>query len=310
MSISPASSTIIPQAALPSDIPRGGRIGLIAGWGDFPLVFARRCHELGYEVYCVGVAGHYNPEIARYCKVLKVFGLGRMGAQIRFLRRHGVERAAMAGKIFKTLLFQRWALLKHRPDWTTLRHFFHHFFTGRKNRNDDALLLAVTSLYRNHGITMLPATTIAPDLLVSDGLLTSRPISTQQWRDIAFGWELAKEMGRLDIGQSVAVKGRAVLAVEAIEGTDECIRRAGQLCPAGGFAVVKVAKPNQDMRFDVPTVGLGTIQTMRAAGAKLLAIESGKTIILNPEEMLALANSVGISVVAVSEASLQQQAAA
>jgi DUF1009 family protein len=114
----------------------------------------------------------------------------------------------------------------------------------------------------------------------------------------------------LDIGQSVAVKGRAVLAVEAIEGTDECIRRAGQLCPAGGFVVVKVAKPNQDMRFDVPTVGLGTIQTMRAVGAKLLAVESGRTIILNPEEMLALANSAGISVIAVNEASLQRQAAA
>ena len=155
---------------------------------------------------------------------------------------------------------------------------------------------------------MLPATTLAPELLVRDGLLTGRPITSHQWRDIAFGWHLAKEMGRLDIGQSVAVKGRAVLAVEAIEGTDECIRRAGQLCPAGGFTVVKVAKPSQDMRFDVPTVGLGTIQTMRAVGARVLAIESEKTIILNPDEMLALANSAGISVIAVNQDSLQQQA--
>jgi DUF1009 family protein len=192
----------------------------------------------------------------------------------------------------------------------TARHFFHHFFTGRKNRNDDSLLLAVTALFRQNGITMLPATSIAPELLVQDGLLTTRPLTPHQWRDISFGWHLAKEMGRLDIGQSVAVKGRAVLAVEAIEGTDECIRRAGQLCPAGGFVVVKVAKPNQDMRFDVPTVGLGTIQTMRAVGAKLLAVESGRTIILNPEEMLALANSAGLSVIAVNEASLQRQAAA
>lgn len=286
------------------------RIGLIAGWGDFPLLFARRLHELGYEVYCVGVEGHYNPQIAAYCKELKSFGIGQMGAQVRFLRRHGVQTAAMAGKIFKTLLFQRWALWRHRPDWLTARHFFHHFFTGRKNRNDDSLLLAVTALFRQNGITMLPATSIAPELLVKEGLLTSRSLAPHQWRDISFGWQLAKEMGRLDIGQSVAVKGRAVLAVEAIEGTDECIRRAGQLCPAGGFVVVKVAKPNQDMRFDVPTVGLGTIQTMRSVGAKLLAIEAGRTIILNPEEMLALANSAGISVIAVDEASLQRQAAA
>ena len=309
MSLQTASPDLLPLPAAqaqPSAGPK--RIGLIAGWGDFPMLLAKRLHELGYEIYCVGVAGHYNPEIEQYCKVLKSFGLGRMGAQVRFLRRHGVQSAAMAGKIFKTLLFKRWALLRHRPDWLTMRHFFHHFVSGRKNRNDDSLLLAVTGLFRQHGITMLPATTLAPELLVRDGLLTGRPITSLQWRDIAFGWHLAKEMGRLDIGQSVAVKGRAVLAVEAIEGTDECIRRAGQLCPAGGFTVVKVAKPSQDMRFDVPTVGLGTIQTMRAVGARVLAIESEKTIILNPDEMLALANSAGISVIAVNQDSLQQQA--
>lgn len=309
MSIQPIE-TVPLRLPSPTEPPAARRIGLIAGWGDFPLLFAQRLHALGYEVYCVGVAGHYNPEIASYCRELKAFGIGQMGAQVRFFHRHRVETAAMAGKIYKTLLFQRWALLKHRPDWLTARHFFHHFFTGRKNRNDDSLLLTVTALFREHGITMLPATSIAPELLVKEGLLTNRPLSPHQWRDIAFGWQLAKEMGRLDIGQSVAVKGRAVLAVEAIEGTDECIRRAGQLCPAGGFVVVKVAKPNQDMRFDVPTVGLGTIQTMRAVGAKLLAIESGRTIILNPDEMLALASNSGISVVAVNETSLARQAAA
>jgi DUF1009 family protein len=128
--------------------------------------------------------------------------------------------------------------------------------------------------------------------------LTKRQPTEPQWRDIDYGWHLAKEMGRLDVGQCVAVKGQAVLAIEAIEGTDECIRRAGQLCPAGGFVVVKVAKPNQDMRFDVPTIGVGTIKTMRDAGAKLLAVEAGQTIFLNAHETVALANQYGITLIA------------
>lgn len=297
-----------PDEVAAASLDESRRIGLLAGWGDFPVVLARRLRELGYQVYCVGIAGHCGPELAADCEGFHLAGLGRFGSQSRFFRKHGVQQVTMAGKIFKTRLFERWALIKHFPDWACFRHFFPYFVSGRKSRNDDSLLQAVTTLYKRHGITMLPATNLVPELLVKDGLLTSKTISTQQWRDISYGWHLAKEMGRLDIGQSVAVKGRAVLAVEAIEGTDECIRRAGQLCPAGGFTVVKVAKPNQDMRFDVPTVGLGTIQTMRAVGARVLAIEADKTIVLNADEVTALANSHGISVIAISTASLQANA--
>ena len=128
--------------------------------------------------------------------------------------------------------------------------------------------------------------------------IAGKPLSDGQMKDIEFGWELASEMGRLDIGQSVCVKGRAVLAVEAVEGTDECIRRAGELCPSGGFTVVKVAKPQQDMRFDVPAVGLGTIETMAAAGGRVLAIEANKTILLDRDEIVLAANNHGIQIVA------------
>jgi DUF1009 family protein len=136
---------------------------------------------------------------------------------------------------------------------------------------------------------------------VKPGLLTRRAPTAAEQADIEFGWQMAKEMGRLDIGQSVAVKGKAVIAVEAIEGTDECIRRAGQFCPQGGFTVVKVAKPQQDMRFDVPTVGTGTIESLLAAGGKVLAIEAGKTILIDEEQVVSLANRHGLTIVALEQ---------
>jgi DUF1009 family protein len=135
-------------------------------------------------------------------------------------------------------------------------------------------------------------------LLVRPGVLTQRVPTTAEASDIRFGWELAKEMGRLDVGQSVAVKERAVLAVEAIEGTDRAIVRAGELCPAGGFVVVKVAKPQQDMRFDVPTIGCSTIETLHRAGGRVLAVEASKTILIDAEQTVALANCHGLTVVA------------
>ena len=137
-----------------------------------------------------------------------------------------------------------------------------------------------------------------PELLVKEGILTRRAPTPSEQKDIEFGWALAKEMGRLDVGQSVAVKERATLAVEAIEGTDRCIERAGQFCRAGGWSLVKVAKPQQDMRFDVPTIGITTIENLHKAGARVLAIEAGKTILLDEPQVLALADRYGLSIVA------------
>ncbi|HEV2949481.1 MAG TPA: UDP-2,3-diacylglucosamine diphosphatase LpxI, partial [Gemmataceae bacterium] len=168
----------------------------------------------------------------------------------------------------------------------------------RKDNRDDNLLLGLIEEFARDGIHFESALDLCPELLVKSGILTRRPLTARESRDIEFGWELAKEMGRLDIGQSVAVKEGAVLAVEAIEGTDQAILRAGQLCRSGGFTVVKVAKPQQDMRFDVPTVGCTTIESMRHAGGRVLAIEAGKTILLDEQETLALADRYGITIVA------------
>ncbi|MCH2178095.1 MAG: UDP-2,3-diacylglucosamine diphosphatase LpxI [Mariniblastus sp.] len=274
------------------------RIGLVAGWGRFPIQVAIALKTAGYQVYCCGIYGHADPELENICDEFEWFGMARMGSQVRFLKRCGVHSATMAGKIFKTLLFQKFHLIKHLPDWECMKYFYPVYFTKKKDRRDDTLLTIVTELYASNGIQFSPATDFAPELLVKRGTLTRKSPSQAQLLDIKFAWEMAKEMGRLDIGQSIAVKGRAVLAVEAVEGTDECIRRAGQLCSAGGFTVVKVAKPQQDMRFDVPTVGVGTIQTMKDAGASVLAVEASKTIVLDQSELVAYANQVGISVVA------------
>src|SRR5262249_52640917 len=158
----------------------------------------------------------------------------------------------------------------------------------------DSLLAAIIDEFATEGLRCESALTLCPEILVQPGIHTKRKPTPAEERDIAFGWELAKEMGRLDVGQSVIVHDRAVLAVEAIEGTAGGILGAGELCPRGGFVVVKVAKPQQDMRFDVPTVGAQTVETIRQAGGRVLAVEAGKTILLDQEATVALADCYGI----------------
>ncbi len=201
----------------------------------------------------------------------------------------------MAGKVQKTIMYTPWWIVRLWPDWRTVRYMFGR---GRRDNKDDSMLLGLIDEFAAEGIRFESALDLCPELLVKTGVLTKRSPTPTEESDISFGWELAKEMGRLDIGQSVAVKKRAALAVEAIEGTDRAILRAGELCPAGGFVVVKVAKPQQDMRFDVPTVGCTTIESLHKAGGKVLAIEAGKTILIDADQTIALADRYGLCVVA------------
>ncbi|MGC4006127.1 MAG: UDP-2,3-diacylglucosamine diphosphatase LpxI [Pirellulales bacterium] len=274
------------------------RVGLIAGWGNFPFSVAHELRSQGCKIYGLGIRDHADPKLADLCDVWGWSGLATLGRSIRFFRKHGVHDATMAGKIFKVRLFQRGAWLHHLPDWRALRVFWPHFVSSKQDRKDDTLLLAIVRAFAEDGVTLAPATDYAPELLVKPGTLTKRGPTPGQLRDIAFGWTLAKEMGRLDVGQSVVVKDRAALAVEAIEGTDECIRRAGKLCTSGGMTVVKTAKPQQDMRFDVPTIGVGTLQTMLDVGAKVLAVESEKTILVDQPAFIEFADKHGLVVVA------------
>lgn len=284
-------------------------VGLIAGWGRFPIVVAEALKRQGCRVYCAGIKDHADPILADICDDFIWTGLAKIGRVSRYFRRNGLRDATMAGKVFKVRLFEHWAWIKHFPDWRTVRIFWSHFVTTKKDRKDDTLLLAIVNAFAEDGIKFNPATDYAPELLVKFGQLTNQRPTRAQIKDIEFGWNLAKEMGRLDIGQSVAVKDRACLAVEAIEGTDECIRRAGTLCPVGGFTIVKVAKPQQDMRFDVPTVGIGTLEMMVASGAKMLVVEANKTILIDEPDFIEFANRHKLIVVSLDTAASSEHLA-
>ena len=271
-------------------------IGLIACAGRLPIAIARKAREVGIPVVCVGIAGMADPELTAVCHRFHWLRRLSLGFIIRAFRRGGVRRWSMAGKFHKHILFRPWRWLQLLPD----RRLVRFWLTRRRtDTRDDALLLGLIEEFRAEGMECVSPTDLCPELLVREGVLTRRRPTAAEERDVRFGWELAKEMGRLDVGQSVMVKEGAVLAVEAIEGTDQAIRRAGELCGRSPFVVVKVAKPKQDMRFDVPTVGKTTIEMMRASGAAVLAIEAGKTIFLDEAETIALANRYGIAITAV-----------
>jgi DUF1009 family protein len=272
-------------------------VGLIAGAGRFPFAVAEKARSVGLPVVCVGMIGMADPALAEVCTEFHWLRRASLGFILRTFRRGRVTRWTMAGKFHKHILFRPWAWFRLLPDWRLLRAWF---FRRRRANNDDSLLLTLIREFEDEGMPCVSALDLCPELLVTAGTLTRRKPTDREMTDIRFGWGLAKEMGRLDVGQSVAVHNRAVLAVEAIEGTDKCIERAGELCGRNAFAVVKVAKPQQDMRFDVPTVGEQTIETMKKAGATVLGIEAGKTILLDEVKTLALADRYGIAVVAMT----------
>jgi DUF1009 family protein len=268
-------------------------VGLLACAGRFPVVFAEKARACGVPVVCIGAAGLADPCLRDICPQFSWLRRMSLGTIIRTFRRAGVRRWTMAGKFEKRLLFHPWRWVYFVPDWRIVRFWF---FRRRRANNDDALLLGLIDEFRREGLECVSALDLCPELLVKPGVLTRRQPTAAEERDVAFGWHLAREMGRLDVGQSVMVRDRAVLAVEAIEGTDQAILRAGELCRRSGFVVVKLAKPEQDRRFDVPTVGPKTVETMRAAGATVLAIEARRTIILDEAATVALAERYGIAI--------------
>jgi DUF1009 family protein len=270
-------------------------IGLLAGSGRFPVLFAESARRRGLPVACVGIKYEVSEELRALCASFDVVGIARLGRMIRTFRRRRVRRIVMAGKVTKNVMYTPWRILQLCPDLRTLQWFYRR---SRVDNRDDTMLLSIIAEFERDAMTFASALDFCPELLVTQGILTRKAPSSADLKDIEFGWGLAKEMGRLDVGQSVAVKERAVLAVEAIEGTDRCIERAGQLCRAGGWTLVKVAKPQQDMRFDVPTVGVSTIENLHKAGASVLAIEAGKTILLDQPEVVALADRYGLTIVA------------
>ncbi|MBI5125892.1 MAG: UDP-2,3-diacylglucosamine diphosphatase LpxI [Planctomycetes bacterium] len=269
------------------------KIGLIAGNGRFPVLFAQGARENNVQVVAVGVEGETNPEIKHYVESLHWIKLAQLGKLIRILKQEGITRAVMAGGLTKSSMYSRFRFLKFRPDWRGITLFYRKV----RDRNDHTLLAAVAEELARDGIELLSSVTFVPQLLASKGCLTWRSPSQRETEDIEFGWPIAKEIAHRQIGQSVVVKEKVVLAVEAIEGTDEALRRGGKLGREGVVAI-KVARENLDLRFDIPTVGPETVKTLKDAGVSCLAIEAGKTLVLDKGEMIRLADKEGISIIA------------
>ena len=272
--------------------------GLIAGWGRFPVQVAQKLKDQGRPVVAVAITGHASQELDSICDQVLWAGVGKLGKHLRFFQRSGVKQVTMAGKLFKAeLLYQGSVWFRHFPDLTCIRTLGPCLWGNKRDARDDQLLLAITSAYRRQGMEIFPATDIAPELLVHEGHLAGPHATKQGQQDTLFGWEIAKQMGGLDIGQAVTIKDGIVIAVEAIEGTDACISRTGELCKRGGWTLVKVSKPDQDMRFDVPTIGPQTVQNVSNAGGKTIAIEAHKTIVVDQELTFRLAEQLGVSIV-------------
>ena len=266
------------------------RYGLIAGNGRFPFLVLEGARRAGAEVAVAAIREETDPAIEKVADRMTWVGIGQLGRMIRFFKREGVERAIMAGQVKHVQIFSG-AL----PDVRMLK-----MLLSLPRRNTDALIGGVALELAREGIELIDSTYFLKDQLPREGVLTKRAPSAAERADIEYGLEVARVIARLDLGQTIVVRARACVAVEAMEGTDETVRRAGRLA-RGRLTVVKVAKPNQDMRFDVPVVGLPTVETMVEAGATCLCLTAGKTLMFDREEMLRLAERHRIAVVAAGE---------
>jgi hypothetical protein len=267
------------------------KLGLIAGIGELPLAVAEEARTKGYEVIAVGLEPLANKALSSAVNEMQWINVGKLGDIIGYLKKSGVKKAVMAGKVPKSLLYKS----KITPDLRAIKLLF-----TLKDKSDDSILLAIARELKKDGITLLNTTEFTTSLLAPEGVITTEGPTENEWKDIAFGWKIAKEIGRLDIGQTVVIRNQAVMAIEAIEGTDEAIRRGGILA-GGGAVIIKVSKPQQDMRFDVPVVGPDTIRSMIAVQARVLAVESQKSILLQRERIAREAEAAGMSIVGISD---------
>lgn len=267
------------------------RLGLIAGNGRFPFLVLDAARGAGHEVTVIAVKEEAFPDLAERAArepaaALHWVSLGHLGTCIKLLKEAGVTTAVMAGQVKHSKLFAGIV-----PDLTLLS-----VLARLKARNTDALISAIADVLADHGIDLIDSTTFLAPLLAHEGVLTRRGLSDEQRTDLEFGHAVADALAALDIGQTIAVKSAAVVAVEAMEGTDAVIARAGQLAGTG-VRIVKVAKPKQDMRFDVPVVGVATIEAMKAARADVLSIDAGKTLIIDGTAVVGAADEAGIVIV-------------
>ncbi len=269
------------------------KIGLIAGGGQFPILFAQKALHKGYEVYAAAYVNEASEDLGHHVKLVRRLHLGQVGRLIKFFKSNGIDKAVMMGTIKKTRIFT-----DVRPDLKALS-----FIATRKNGHDDSILTAFADLLEKEGITILPSTFLFPELLSKKGCWTRRKPDGAEKKDILTGWKIARGIGKLDVGQCVVVSNGSVLAVEAVDGTDATIRRGAGFAD-GRAVVVKLSKPNQDLRFDLPSSGCETIKTMHEAGASVLVLEACKSIVFDRDAMISLADRCNISILAMDDPDL------
>jgi DUF1009 family protein len=264
------------------------KFGLIAGNGKFPFLVLEGAKRAGASVAVAAIREETDPEIERVASRVTWVGIGQLGKMLRFFKNEGVEKAIMAGQVKHVQIFSH-AI----PDVRMLK-----MLLRLPRRNTDALIGAVAGELASEGIELIDSTYFLKDQLPQPGTLTKREPDERERGDMEYGLEIAREIARLDLGQTIVIRDRACVAIEAMEGTDAVIRRAGQLV-RGRLTVVKIAKPDQDMRFDVPVVGIPTVESMTAAGATCLCLTAGKTLMFDRDEMINLADGQKLAIVAV-----------
>ena len=270
-------------------------LGLLAGIGHLPVDVAQSAKKLGYRVVAIAVVADTDPELPENADVFYTINVGKVGKILQTLKQHDVKNVTMIGKVTKEVLYKNGVMI---PDLTTIR-----VLASLPDRKDDTIMNAIVKLIEDAGMQVMDQTALIQPLLPEPGVLTKRKPTEQEWKDMQFGFRMAKELGRLDIGQTVVVKNQAVMALEAIEGTDACILRGGFL-GKGGVVVAKTAKPAQDNRFDMPSVGTATLTSMIHAGATGIVVEAGRTLLVDRKRTLAMAEEKGITIVSVSESEL------
>ena len=268
---------------------------MIAGQGRLPFLVADGAHAAGLRVVCVGFKGQAEAFLADHVDDFHWVSVARPGSWIRKLRKGDAIETIMVGRVAKQGIYTPWRILQYLPDWRAFRVWYGRL--RQKDKRNDTLLTALADELATGGIILENSVQYCREHLATEGVITKRQPTAAAQADIEFGWEIVKRMGDLDIGQAIAVKEREIIAVEAIEGTDAMIERAGRLCQAGGWTLIKVAKPHQDMRFDVPTIGVVTIENLKRNKAACVAVEAEKTLILDKPETIKRADELKIVVV-------------
>lgn len=270
------------------------RLGIIAGNGQFPFVLAQEAHNRGNEVIAIAIKEEAHPSLKDYVDRIHWVSLGQLGKIISICKNEKITRTVMAGQVKHNKLFANFSL-----DLKAVKLLF-----GLKNRQTDSILSAVVKEFEKNGISFISSTTYLEKWIPGEGILTKSRPKSNEMEDIKFGFDIAKKVSTLDIGQTIVVKDKAIIAIEAMEGTDACIQRAGTLAsPFGGksgMVVVKVSKLKQDPRFDVPVIGLKTIEVLQSSGARVLAFEANKTLLFDKDYFIQMADRYNLAVVGIA----------